>query len=396
MRVLLLLTVLLGLLATLVLAAGADYYKVLGLRRSATDKEIRKQYKVLSKKYHPDKNPGDKEAADKFVEVAAAYEVLSDKEKKGIFDRYGEEGLKQQQQQGQGGFHDPFDIFSQFFGGGGGRHHGHGHEQERRGPEIRMELEVTLEELYSGKSIEIEVSKQIVCPHCSGSGARSSEDVVTCSGCQGQGVKIVKHMLAPGMFQQFRQTCDQCGGKGKTIRAHCPVCHGTKVQRGSEQLTIVIEPGLADGSTIVFDGEGDEGPEVHAGDVVFEIRTRPHATFERRQDALYTYVTITLEQALLGFDLEIKHLDGRAVKLTRGQEVTPFGFVQTLKGQGMPIKGSRGDFGDMFVEYKVVFPEKLSKDQRRLLEVAFDVKAPFDETLGGAPVHQQQFLHDEM
>ncbi|KAG0290064.1 DnaJ- protein scj1 [Linnemannia gamsii] len=380
----------------MVIAAGADYYKVLGLGRSATEKEIKKQYKLLSKKYHPDKNPGNKEVSDKFVEVAAAYEVLSDKEKKGIYDRYGEEGLKQQQQQGHGGFHDPFDIFSQFFGGGGSRH-AHA-EQERRGPEIRMELEVTLEELYSGKLIEIEVSKQIVCPHCSGSGARSSGDVVTCSECQGQGVKIVKHMLAPGMFQQFRQTCDQCGGKGKTIRAHCPVCHGTKVQRGSEQLTIVIEPGLADGSTIVFDGEGDEGPEVNAGDVVFEVRTRPHATFERRQDALYTYVTITLEQALLGFDLEIKHLDGKVVKLTRGQEVTPFGFVQTLKGQGMPIKGSRGDFGDMFVEYKVAFPEKLSKDQRRLLELAFEVKSPFDEALGGAAVHQQQqqVLHDEM
>jgi DnaJ-related protein SCJ1 len=193
-------------------------------------------------------------------------------------------------------------------------------------------------------------------------------------------------------------SCDQCGGKGKTIRAHCPICHGTKVQRGSEQLTIIIEPGLADGSTIVFDGEGDEGPEVNAGDVVFEVRTRPHATFERRQDALYTYVTITLEQALLGFDLEIKHLDGRAVKLTRGQEVTPFGFVQTLKGQGMPIKGSRGDFGDMFVEYKVAFPEKLSKDQRRFLELAFEVRSPFDEALGGAAIHQQQqqVLHDEM
>ncbi|KAF9933933.1 DnaJ- protein scj1 [Linnemannia zychae] len=390
MKVLLLLSVLLGLLATLV-AAGADYYKILGVSRSATEKEIKKQYKVLSKKFHPDKNPGNKEAADKFVEVAAAYEVLSDKEKRSIYDRYGEEGLKQQQQQGHGGFHDPFDIFSQFFGGGS--HHRHA-EQERRGPEIRMELDVTLEELYLGKAIDIEVSKQIVCPHCSGSGARSSDDVVTCSGCQGQGVKVVKHMLAPGMFQQFRQTCDQCGGKGKTIRAHCPVCHGSKIQRGSEQLTIVIEPGLADGSAIIFDGEGDEAPDVLPGDIIFEVRTAPHPTFERRQDALYTYVTITLEQALLGFELEIKHLDGRAIKLTRGQEVTPFGFVQTLKGQGMPIKGSHGDFGDMYVEYKVAFPEKLSQDQRRLLGMAFDVKAPFDETLRGTP--QQQVFHDEM
>ncbi|KAG0220855.1 hypothetical protein B0O80DRAFT_302510 [Mortierella sp. GBAus27b] len=391
MRALLILGLIVGLLATLV--AGADYYKVLGLNRNASAKDIKKQYKALSKKYHPDKNPGNKEAEQKFVEVSEAYEVLSDSEKKGIYDRYGEEGLKQHSQ-GNSGFHDPFDIFSQFFGGGSRHHHA---EQERKGPEIRMELDVTLEELYSGKSVDFEVSKQIICPHCDGSGAKSSDDVVTCTGCQGQGVKIVKHMLAPGMFQQFRQACDQCGGKGKVIRENCPVCHGAKVQRGSEQLTVVIEPGLPDGSTLVFDREGDESPEAHPGDIVFEVRTRPHSTFERRQDALYTYVTITLEQALLGFDLEIKHLDGKSVKLTRGQSVTPFGFVQTLKGQGMPIKGSSGDFGDMYVEYRIAFPEQLTKEQRSLISEAFGVK-PFEEAAKGTVPRQQQqqVLHDEM
>ncbi|KAG0028214.1 DnaJ- protein scj1 [Podila clonocystis] len=388
MRLLFLLALILG-LATVALA-GADYYKVLGLTRSASTKEIKKQYKVLSRKYHPDKNPGNKVAEEKFVEVAAAYEVLSDKDKKSIYDRYGEEGLKQQQGQG-GGFHDPFDIFAQFFGGGSRHQHGH---QERRGPEMRMELEVTLEELYSGKSIEIEVSKQVICGHCGGSGAKSAEDVVTCSGCHGQGTKTVKHMLAPGMFQQFRQTCDECGGKGKMIRHKCPICSGTKVQRGSEQLTIVIEPGMADGATIVFDREADESPDLVPGDVIFDIRTRPHSIFERRGDALYTYVTISLEQALLGFNLEIKHLDGKAVALTRGEAVTPYGFVQTLKGQGMPIKGSRGDFGDLFVEYKVVFPEKLSKDERTLFGVAFGVQSAFDEQIGGKAY--QQVMHDEM
>ncbi|KAF9993071.1 DnaJ- protein scj1 [Entomortierella chlamydospora] len=390
MRVFILLSLVLGLLATLV-AAGADYYKVLGLTRSASMKDIKKQYKLLSKKYHPDKNPGNKEAEEKFVEVAAAYEVLSDKDKKNIYDRYGEEGLKQQQGQGQGGFHDPFDIFAQFFGGGSRHQHG---AQERKGPEIHLELEVTLEELYSGTSIEFEISKQIVCPHCDGSGAKSSGDVVTCPGCQGQGAKIVKHMLAPGMFQQYRQTCDQCGGKGKIIKEHCPVCHGNKVQRGSEQLTIVVEPGLPEGASIVFDREADEAPEVIPGDVIFEVLTRPHETFERRQDNLYTYVTISLEQALLGFELEIKHLDGKPVKLTRGHEVTPYGFVQTLHGQGMPIQGSRGDFGDLFVEYKIAFPEKLTKDERSLFSAAFGVKAPFDEKAFGTP--QQQVFHDEM
>lgn len=173
------------------------------------------------------------------------------------------------------------------------------------------------------------------------------------------------------------------------------MCHGSKVQRGSEQLTIVIEPGLPDSSTISFDGEGDEAPETIPGDIVFEVRTRPHPTFERRQDALYTYVTISLEQALLGFDLEIKHLDGKPVKLTRGQNVTPFGFVQTLEGQGMPVKGSSGDFGDMFVEYRVAFPEALSKEQQSLIAEAFGTKLPFEEAIKGAS-QRQQVLHDEM
>jgi len=161
-------------------------------------------------------------------------------------------------------------------------------------------------------------------------------------------------------------------------------------------LTIVIAPGAADGSTIVFDREGDESPEVVAGDIVFEIRTRPHNIFERRQDHLYTYLTISLEEALLGFEREIKHLDGKIVKLSRGDKVTPFGFVQSLKGQGMPIKGSRGNHGDLFVEYKVAFPESLSKDQRSLFKVAFGVEAPFDESAFGGANKQQQIMHDEM
>ncbi|KAF9203905.1 Tubulin epsilon chain [Haplosporangium sp. Z 27] len=150
-----------------------------------------------------------------------------------------------------------------------------------------------------------------------------------------------------------------------------------------------------EGSSALFDREADESPNVVPGDVIFDVLTRPHATFERRQNNLYTYATITLEQALLGFELEIKHLDGKAIKLTRGQEVTPFGFVQTLQGQGMPIKGSRGDFGDLFVEYKIAFPESLTNEQRSLFAMALGVEKPFDDkAFGGA--QQQQVVHDEM
>ncbi|KAG0242899.1 DnaJ- protein scj1 [Actinomortierella wolfii] len=392
MRLIVLLAFILGAtLLPLLALAGIDYYKILEVPRSASAKEIRKRYKQLSKKYHPDKNPGDKDAEAKFVQVAEAYEVLSDDKKRSIYDRYGEEGLKQQQQhEHAGGFHDPFDIFAQFFGGGG-----RGYQQERRGPEIKMDLEVTLEELYLGKSIEIEVAKQVVCPHCHGSGARSSEDIVTCHACDGQGVRIVKHQIMPGFVQQYRQTCDQCGGKGSVIQHKCDVCHGTKVQRGTEQLTIVVEQGMADGSTIVFDREGDQSPDVVPGDIVFELRTKPHRTYERRGDHLYTYVTISLEEALLGFERKIEHLDKSPVVLSRKDKVTPFGLVETLKGKGMPVGGSHGSaYGDMYVEYRVAFPDSFTEEQKTLLKAAFGSQSPFDEAV---PQQQkQQVLHDEM
>ncbi|KAF9973604.1 DnaJ- protein scj1 [Actinomortierella ambigua] len=392
MRLLVLLALILGAtLLPLVALAGVDYYKVLEVSRSASAKEIRKKYKQLSKKYHPDKNPGDKEAETKFVQASEAYEVLSDEKKRSIYDRYGEEGLKQQQQRDHAGFHDPFDIFSQFFGGG------RGGPQERRGPEIVMDLEVTLEELYLGKSIEIEVAKQILCPHCHGSGARSSDDIVACDACDGQGVRVVKHQIMPGFVQQFHQPCDRCGGKGTVIRHQCDICHGTKVQRGTEQLTIVVEQGMADGTKIVFDREGDQGPEIVPGDIIFELRTKPHSTFERRGDHLYTYVTISLEDALLGFEREIEHLDKARVQLSRKDKITPWGLVETIKGKGMPTAGSHGSaYGDLFVEYRVEFPTSLTKEQQMLLKKAFNSGASFEEATGSNQKVQQQILHDEM
>ncbi|KAF9159025.1 DnaJ- protein scj1 [Actinomortierella ambigua] len=403
MRLLVLLALILcATLLPLVALAGVDYYRVLEVSRSASVREIRKKYKQLSKKYHPDKNPGDKEAETKFVQVAEAYEVLSDDKQRSIYDRYGEEGLKQHQQRGGhggGGFHDPFDIFSQFFGGGGG-----GGRQERRGPEMNIELEVTLEELYLGKSIEIEVAKQILCPHCHGSGARSSDDIVTCDVCDGQGVRVVKHQIMPGFVQQFHQPCDRCGGKGQLIRHKCDVCHGTKLQRGTEQLTIVVEQGMADGTKIVLDGEGDQSPDILPGDINVELRTRPHSTFERRGDHLYTYVTIGLQEALLGFERELVHLDKARVPLSRKNKITPWGLVETIKGKGMPLAGSHGSaHGDMFVEYRIEFPTSFTKEQQVLLEKAFssEESSPEDATEGAtAPpppqIKQQQVLHDEM
>ncbi|KAJ3252636.1 DnaJ- protein scj1 [Chytriomyces hyalinus] len=333
------------LLATTALA-GKDYYGILGVNRSALKREIKKAYKDLSKKYHPDKNPGDKESEQKFIECAQAYEVLSNDEKRRIYDQYGEEGL----QEGGGGqqFHNPFDIFSQF-GFGGGGHRGH---QERKGAETQMEIRVTLEEIFNGEQVEVEINKQVICPICRGSGAKKADDVKKCTSCGGQGIRIVKHQLAPGMWQQMQTTCDVCGGKGKIVKSKCASCNGHKVKRGSHQITVTIERGVADNHPIIFENEGDEHPDITPGDVHFIVRTVPHAIFTREGIHLRMRAEIPLKQALLGIAFEVKHLDGKMITIQR-EGVTQPGFVQTVKGQGMPTHMYPSERGDLYVEYSL-------------------------------------------
>ncbi|TPX63144.1 hypothetical protein CcCBS67573_g08758 [Chytriomyces confervae] len=352
------------LLATTALA-GKDYYGILGVNRSALKREIKKAYKELSKKYHPDKNPGDKESEQKFIECAQAYEVLSDDEKRRIYDQYGEEGL----QEGGGGgqqFHNPFDIFSQF-GFGGGGHRGH---QERKGAETQMEIRVTLEEIFNGEQVEVEINKQVICPICRGSGAKKADDVKKCTSCGGQGIRIVKHQLAPGMWQQMQTTCDVCGGKGKIVKSKCASCNGHKVKRGSHQITVTIERGVADNHPIIFENEGDEHPDITPGDVHFVVRTVPHAIFTREGIHLRMRAEIPLKQALLGISFEVKHLDGNKITIQR-EGVTQPGFVQTVKGQGMPTHMYPSERGDLYVEYSVKLPEKLTAAQKAAIEKAF-------------------------
>ncbi|KAI8057315.1 hypothetical protein BDF22DRAFT_670799 [Syncephalis plumigaleata] len=354
-------------LLMVVAASDKDYYAILGVDRDATAAQIKKSYRRLSKQYHPDKNPGDKTAEQKFVELANAYEVLSDSEKRQRYDMYGAEGVEDN---GGGGFdfHDPFDIFSQFFGGGGGRNSGGGHRQktERKGPKTMVSVTATLEELYVGTEIEVDIARQEICHHCHGSGARSSEHVHTCEACGGHGVRVVRQMLAPGMYTEMQTTCDVCGGKGTTIKENCPVCGGKKVVRGSEQLTVVIEPGMQQDEVIMFEGEGDASPDYSAGDVLFVVRQLPHATFTRDGHHLHMQRNITLLEALVGFKHEFKHLDGHTVTLER-EQVTPSGYTQVITGQGMPIT-STSNYGDLHVQYSVVYPDTLNEEQKTALK----------------------------
>ncbi|KAJ2782991.1 DnaJ- protein scj1 [Coemansia javaensis] len=342
-----------------VCAAGKDYYGILGVSRDASQHEIKRQYKMLSRKHHPDKNPGDKEAHERFIELAEAYEVLSDDEKREIYNRYGEEGLKNQGGPGGaggGGFHDPFDIFAQFFGGRVRFDRRPGERAKPRGPDVHIHLPVTLAELYAGTEIDVDISKQAVCHHCDGSGAASPDDVESCSACGGTGVRVVKQILGPGIVQQMQSRCDECGGKGTTVAKPCPHCQGARVLREPDMLTVRVEPGMADGDEIPFDGEGDQHPDHDPGAVVFRLRQQPHGTYERHGDDLHAEVTVSLLEALVGFSRAITHVDGKTEIPLQRQAVTPPGHVQRLPGRGMPRHKQPGQHGDLLVTYWVQFP----------------------------------------
>ncbi|KAI8367782.1 hypothetical protein BD560DRAFT_399588 [Blakeslea trispora] len=342
-------------LACLVVAAK-DYYEILDVPRDAPKSQIKRHFKKLSRVYHPDKNAGDEKASQKFMEIANAYEILMDDEKRSIYDRYGEEGLKQGQGGARGGFEDPFDIFSHFFGG-----HRHGRHQEKRGPDMNVRLQVTLEDLYNGAEVELDLSKQVLCEECHGSGARHADDIQPCDQCHGNGMIIKRAQVGPGMFQQFQQVCHACGGKGKIVRHLCPGCGGKKVRRANEAYSVSIEKGMMDGQSIVLEEEADEYPDHIAGNIVFTTHAAPHPTFERKGHHLYTKQHISLIEALSGFKKTITQLDGSLIELAR-EGVTQYGYVQTIAGQGMPHHDDPSQHGDLFVEYRVIFPTHVDDD----------------------------------
>jgi len=351
-------------LALAVLAYAAterDFYKILEVSRGATEDEVKKAFRRLSKKYHPDRNRGSKEAEEKFRDVAEAYDVLSDKEKRRIYDREGEEGLRRHAAgaNGGGGGFDPMDLFSRFFGGGGnGRR-----ERRRNVPEIEVMLPVTLEDIYIGRSIDVEVKRQGICHHCRGSGADGPDAMTTCPHCKGQGRIVRIQELAPGFITKTQMMCDRCGGQGKIIKRVCPVCRGKKTEKQYTKLEVTLEVGMPDGTRIEHEEAGDEHPDRPAETIVFVVKTLPHSRFERRGDDLYMNHRISLLQALTGFTLEIPHLDGHVVKLARNGVTKP-NSVLRIANEGMPKHQAKSERGALYVTISVDFPEVLTETQK--------------------------------
>eukprot|EP01090_Pellita_catalonica_P019795 TRINITY_DN6837_c0_g1_i2.p1 TRINITY_DN6837_c0_g1~~TRINITY_DN6837_c0_g1_i2.p1 ORF type:complete len:370 (-),score=62.31 TRINITY_DN6837_c0_g1_i2:151-1260(-) len=340
---------------------AADYYDILGVAKDAKKRQINSAYRRLAKIWHPDKHPAEtkEEAQTKYQEITKAYEVLKDPQARRTYDQEGEEGLKRQKNQG-GGNSGWGDIFSNFgFGGGFGNRQ----PSEVVGESLTVDLQVTLKDLYVGKTVIVTHNKQVLCSVCRGTGAEDPDDVQQCPVCKGSGVKTVVKRLGPGFMTQTQTTCPKCNGKGKIMKSKCPSCGGTKVSTDEEAITIVVEKGMHAGHEIRFEQEADQNPGEIPGDLVFRLTVPLNRKFTRKGNDLYYKGSITLLESLVGFTKHIKHLDGHTVVLQRS-DVTKPGFVMVIQNEGMPIH-EQDSFGDLYVEFSVRFPATITEEQKQ-------------------------------
>jgi len=344
------------------MATKRDFYETLGVAKNATEDDIKKAYRKLAMKHHPDRNPDSKTAEGKFKEAKEAYEMLSDKEKREAYDRYGHAGVDPNMNYGGGqggGFGDAFgDIFGDIFGGGA---RSRGGPQMYRGADLRYNLEISLEQAFSGFDTTIRVPAWDACEPCGGSGAKPGTSPTTCSTCGGNG----QVRMQQGFFS-VQQTCPTCRGTGKTIVNPCSACGGVGKVKRNKTLEVKIPAGIDDGMRIRSSGNGEPGQNGGPpGDLYVEVHIKPHAVFQREGDDLHCEIPITFAKAALGGEIEVPTLGGK-VSFTV-PEGTQAGKVFRLRGKG--IKGVRsGHMGDLFCHVAVDTPVKLTERQKELLQ----------------------------
>ena len=351
-----------------------DYYEVLGVQKGASEEEIKKAYKKMARKYHPDLNPGDKDAEEKFKEVNEAYEVLSDSEKKARYDQFGFAGVDPNFGAGGGGygggagfdFGDLGDIFGSFFGGGfGGGQTRRNPNAPQRGESIRMNLTISFEEAAFGCEKELELDRYESCETCHGSGAAPGTSPETCPDCGGSGVVQTRRQTPMGVFASTAP-CSRCGGRGKIIKEPCKDCRGSGVVRRSRKIQASVPAGIDNGQTISIRGQGHAGKNGGpAGDLLVTITVRPHELFRREGTSVLCEAPITFPQAVLGAELEIPTIDGK-VKYDI-PEGTQSGTTFRLKGKGIPALNGRGR-GDQYVTVYIETPRNLNREQKEALK----------------------------
>ncbi|MEY4903643.1 MAG: molecular chaperone DnaJ [Bacteroidota bacterium] len=362
-----------------------DYYEILGVARDADEDAMKKSYRKLAMQYHPDRNPGDKAAEDKFKEAAEAYSVLSDKTKRAQYDRFGHAGVSGPGGGGPGGhggmsMDDIFSNFGDFFGGGGGggenpfesffggggrRGGGGARPQGQRGTNLRIKVKMTLEEIATGINKKIKVKKQVTCHNCAGSGAKDRNSVSTCGTCKGSGyVRQVRSTFLGQM--QTTAACPTCSGSGQQVTAACATCKGAGNTYGEDTIDIDIPAGVADGMQLSASGRGNAGAKGGApGDLLITIEEITHEHFQREGNNILHECFVNFAEAVLGTSVEVPTLTGRVkVKLPPG---TPSGKIFRLQGKGLPGLQSY-EIGDQLVHINVWIPTKLNDEERRLLE----------------------------
>ncbi|EJW89169.1 chaperone protein DnaJ [gut metagenome] len=365
------------------MAAETDYYKILGVEKTASADEIKRAYKKVAIKYHPDRNPGDKEAEEKFKQAAEAYDVLRDPDKRARYDQFGTAGVN-----GAGGFGgfggqgmDINDIFSHFsdifgdmgFGGFGGGYGGaqRGGRQQYRGGDLRMKVRLSLNEIATGVTKKFKVRKNIVCSECGGNGCEKGTSTETCSTCNGTGYVVTNKRTFLGVIQS-QSACPTCGGEGVVIKHKCKHCHGEGVVNGEEIVDVDIPAGVAEGMVLNVPGKGHAGKHNGiSGDIQVLIEEEPHPDFIRDDNDLIYNLLLTVSQATLGDSVEIPTLDGKArIKIEPG---TQPGTALRLRGKGLPaVKGYGYGKGDIVVNISVYIPETLSKDEKKAFEKMAD------------------------
>jgi molecular chaperone DnaJ len=353
--------------------AKEDYYELLGASRDASAEEIKKAYRKKAVQYHPDKNPGNKQAEEMFKKISEAYEVLEDPEKRAADDRFGHAAFSQGAgpRPGSGGFtggfHDPFDIFREVFGGGGGIFEeffgggGGGGDGARDGADLRYDIEISLEEAATGVEKEISFRKLAECEHCGGTGAEPGSRRVSCPTCRGAG-----QVTTSRGFFTVRQVCPTCHGAGTRVEKPCQVCHGEGRVNQTTKLNVRIPPGVDTGSKLRSSRNGEAGVYGgHPGDLYLVIHVKDHEIFERQGDDLFCEIPIKFTLAVLGGTIEVPTLSGKAsLKIPSG---TQSGTTFRLKGRGMPALRS-GHRGDQLVRVHVEVPTHLTAEQRKKLE----------------------------
>ncbi|WP_293301277.1 molecular chaperone DnaJ [Pedobacter sp. UBA4863] len=355
-----------------------DYYDVLGVAKSASAEEIKKAYRKLAIKFHPDKNPDDKSAEDKFKEAAEAYEVLSSPEKKQRYDQFGHAGVGGAAGGGYGGggmnMEDIFSQFGDIFGGGGGSPfdsffggggQSRGGRRVAKGTNLRIKVKLTLEEIANGAEKKIKVNKQVSCKTCDGTGAKDKGSVSTCKTCGGSGsVRRVTNTILGQM--QTTATCPTCHGSGQQITAKCNSCHGDGTVRGEETITINIPAGVSEGMQLSMAGKGNAAPNGGiAGDLIILIEETPHETLKREGNNVVYDLHVSIPDAALGASVEVPTIDGKAkIKIEPG---TQSGKLLRLKGKGIPEVNSYHR-GDQIIHVNIWTPKALNSEERALLE----------------------------